>query len=107
MTPLKTIDSPQSQSVASTITIQLVLPAIDISAEKEMAIQTTPTTPQSKKGLDAKLSNAQFIEKAPPAVVDVKHKAADIASEIQSIDHQIAQLTLYPNCNKSYKASWY
>ncbi len=89
----QTIDSPQSQSVASTITIQLVLPAIDIATEKERLSKQLQQLHNQKKGLDAKLSNAQFIEKAPPAIVDkVKTEAADIASEIQSIDHQIAQL---------------
>ena len=67
--------------------------AIDIATEKERLSKQLQQLHNQKKGLDAKLSNAQFIEKAPPAIVDkVKTEAADIASEIQSIDHQIAQL---------------
>ena len=85
-------NSPQSQSVASTVNIQLILPAIDIEKEKDRLSKQLSQLNQQKEQLDKKLTNQQFLEKAPPPVVDkVKSEAANVASEIQTLEQQIAQ----------------
>ena len=85
-------DLPQSQSVASTVSIQLVLPAVDVDAEKaRLTKQLTQLTNQLTI-IDKKLSNQQFLDKAPLAVVNkVKEEATTISSEIRSIEQQIDQ----------------
>ena len=86
------IDSPQSQSVASTVNIQLVLPAIDVEKEKERLSKQLDQLNQQKQQLDKKLMNEQFLEKAPVQVVEkVKSEAESVASEINSLEQQIAQ----------------
>ena len=48
---------------------------------------------QKKAQLDKKLSNEQFVSKAPDAVVaKVTNEAKDLASELQSINQQLARL---------------
>ncbi len=85
-------DSPQSQSVASTVNIQLILPAIDVEKEKERLSKQLAQLTQQKLQLDKKLTNQQFLDKAPDQVVEkVKSEAESVASEINTIEHQIAQ----------------
>ena len=87
-----TIDGPHSQSVASTIDIQLLLPAVDVDAERERLTKQLTQLQQQHATLSKKLSNDQFIAKAPEAVVNkVRQESQDIQSEIQSIEQQIAK----------------
>ncbi len=85
------INGPQSQSVASTIDIQLELPDIDVVAEKARLQKQLDQLSNQQAALSRKLDNQQFIAKAPDAVVSkVKQEFSDIASEIKSIETQIA-----------------
>ena len=85
------ITGPQSQSVASTIDIQLELPDIDVAAEKARLQKQLDQLSNQQAALSRKLDNQQFIAKAPAAVVSkVKQEFSDIASEIKSIETQIA-----------------
>ena len=86
------IDGPQTQSVASTIDIQLELPAVDIDVEKARLNKQLDQLMNQQQALSKKLGNQQFIEKAPAAVVKkVQQEFSDIQSEINSIENQIAK----------------
>ncbi|MEK9727941.1 MAG: valine--tRNA ligase [Candidatus Margulisiibacteriota bacterium] len=86
------VDVPHTQSVASTIEIQLILPNVDVASEKNRLEKQLSQLQQQHHNLNKKLTNEQFIQKAPPAVVEkVKKEADNITSEIHSIETQIAK----------------
>jgi valyl-tRNA synthetase len=88
------IDGPHSQSVASTIDIQLILPAVDVAAERDRLTKQLTQLKEQQASLTKKLSNDQFTAKAPPAIVEkVRSESNNIHSEIQSIEQQIATLS--------------
>ena len=87
------ITTPHSQSVAATVELQLVLPAIDIEAEKKRLAAQHGQLLTQKDALTKKLSNDQFIAKAPPQVVQkVERDFNNIVSELTAIEQQIATL---------------
>ena len=87
------IEGPNSQSVASTVTIQLVLPEIDIQAETERLNNQLTQLTAHQTQLNKKLNNPQFVEKAPAPVIEkVSKECRNITSEIETLKQQITQL---------------
>ena len=85
------MDGPHSQSVASTIEIQLDLPDIDVAAEKERLTKQLTQLTNQHTALQKKLSNDQFTSKAPETVVNkVKAEFDGLTSEIKTLEQQIA-----------------
>ena len=85
------ITTPHSQSVAATVELQLVLPAIDIEAEKKRLAAQHGQLLTQKDALTKKLSNDQFIAKAPAQVVQkVERDFNNIVSELTAIEQQLA-----------------
>ncbi|MGA0241924.1 MAG: valine--tRNA ligase [Candidatus Marinamargulisbacteria bacterium] len=88
------LDQAHSQSVASTIEIQLILPDIDVNAERNRLTHQLTTLQKQQLSLNKKLSNPTFLEKAPVEVVQKVQGTFDtLSSEIQTIEQQIATLS--------------
>ena len=90
----ETLDGPHSQSVASTIEIQLLLPDIDVASERKRLNKQLAQLQDQHNRLNQKLGNNQFTAKAPPAVVQkVQTEFDEVASEIHTLEQQIAKFT--------------
>lgn len=84
-------DAPHAQSVAATISIQLMLPEVNVDEECNRLNTQRQQLQQQKDALHQKLSNPQFMEKAPQHVIQkVERHFNDVASELQSIEQQLA-----------------
>ena len=76
------------------IEIQLLLPDIDVASERKRLNKQLAQLQDQHNRLNQKLGNNQFTAKAPPAVVQkVQTEFDEVASEIHTLEQQIAKFT--------------
>jgi len=91
--------SPQAarpKNAAATIAEQMQIylhDVVDIEAERKRLLKQKEQVEQSKKGVEAKLSNENFIARAKPEVVEqTKNKLIELTEQLAAIEKHIAEL---------------
>jgi valyl-tRNA synthetase len=84
------------KNAAATIVEQMqiyVHDVVDIEAERKRLLKQKEQVEQSKKGIEAKLANENFIAKAKPEYVEqTKTKLIELAEQLAAIEKHIAEL---------------
>jgi valyl-tRNA synthetase len=66
---------------------------IDVEAERKRLEKDRENTTKQIKGIDSKLANKAFVEKAPPEVVEQQRaKLAELNNQLASIEAALAKL---------------
>ena len=86
-------DAMTATAVTSNGTLSLVLPSIDKKAERMRLSREIELTEAESAKSRAKLGNASFVERAPPAIVDQeKKRLADFEAKLADLRTQLGKL---------------
>jgi valyl-tRNA synthetase len=88
------LDKPDNAAAAIVEQMQIYLhSAIDTEAELKRLTKQKEETLRAKKGVEAKLANKNFVNKAKPEVVEqAKQRLNELAEQLEVIEEHVAQL---------------
>ncbi|MFC1676341.1 valine--tRNA ligase [Planctomycetota bacterium] len=93
-TAAQTTEKPQNAAALIVDQMQVYLhDAIDIQAERDRLDKQKQQVEKARAGVEAKLSNENFVSRAKPEVVDqARKKLAELTEQLQTIDKHLSQL---------------